>query len=246
MFLIFGPGIRLAVLSGWWFNRSKTPVQFIDLEPHKPYTLGRDPNQCDYVFEHPQVSKTHCQLYFDDCTKKVFITDGVRVRVSLNGVFVDGVRVGNGESKELFAGSEVSFVCGSCFRVSFVVEEIVFSDSKLAYAGLLSLSLRECSADIGFTALNTLRNPIPQVDRRNLNKTHAQQNGKPSSSSQQSVIPQVSVPIINGNSRFETHCTWCKKEFLYQPVDPEIMTEACEFICRKCKQKICGVLERSL
>ena len=85
-----------------------------------------------------------------------------------------------------------------------------------------------------------------QVDRWNLNNIHAQQNGKPSSSSQQSAIPQVSVPIINGNSRFETHCTWCRKEFLYQPVDPEIMTEAREFMCRKCKQKICGVFERSL
>ncbi|PWA56230.1 forkhead-associated domain-containing protein / FHA domain-containing protein [Artemisia annua] len=122
---------------------SKNPVEFIDLEPRKPYTIGRDRGRCDYVFEHPQVSKTHCQLYFDDCTKKVFISDGVRVRVSLNGVFVDGVRVGKGESKELFAGSEVSFVCGSCFRVGFVVEEIVFSDSGLAYAGLLSRKCRE-------------------------------------------------------------------------------------------------------
>nr|GEX64981.1 zinc finger, C2H2 [Tanacetum cinerariifolium]GEX71891.1 zinc finger, C2H2 [Tanacetum cinerariifolium] len=83
-------------------------------------------------------------------------------------------------------------------------------------------------------------------DRRNLNKSHPQQNEKPPSSSQHSSIPQVSIPIINGNSRFETHCTWCKKEFLYEPIDLEIMTEAREFMCRKCKQKICGVLERSL
>ncbi|PWA91862.1 forkhead-associated domain-containing protein / FHA domain-containing protein [Artemisia annua] len=124
---------------------SKNPIEFIDLEPRKPYTIGRDSGRCDYVFEHPQVSKTHCQLYFDDYNKKVYISDGVRVRVrvSLNGVFVDGIRVGNGESKELRAGSEVSVVCGSCFRVGFVVEKIVFSDSKLAYAGLLSRKCRE-------------------------------------------------------------------------------------------------------
>nr|GEY21781.1 forkhead-associated domain-containing protein / FHA domain-containing protein [Tanacetum cinerariifolium] len=118
---------------------SKTSDEFIDLEPRKPYTIGRDSGRCDYVFDHPQVSKTHCQLYFNDHTNKVFISDGVRarVRVSLNGVFVDGVRVGNGESKELRAGSEVSVVCGSCVRVGFVVEKIEFLDK----AGLL---LRKC------------------------------------------------------------------------------------------------------
>ena len=86
-----------------------------------------------------------------------------------------------------------------------------------------------------------------QVDRRNLNKTHAQQNGKPSSSSQQSAIPQVSVPIINGNSRFETHCTWCKKEFLYESADPEIMTEAPNLCAKSANTKSVGYLfERSL
>nr|GEX76071.1 forkhead-associated domain-containing protein / FHA domain-containing protein [Tanacetum cinerariifolium] len=72
-------------------------------------------------------------------TPDLLISDGVRarVRVSLNGVFVDGVRVGNGESKELRAGSEVSVVCGSCVRVGFVVEKIEFLDK----AGLL---LRKC------------------------------------------------------------------------------------------------------
>ncbi|GJW18519.1 forkhead-associated domain-containing protein [Tanacetum coccineum] len=109
---------------------SKTLVEFIDLEPRRPYTIGRDRGRCDYVFDHPEVSKTHCQLIFDDHTKKVFISDGVRamVRVSLNDVFVDGVRVGNGESKELRAGSEVSVVCGSCVRVGFLVEKIEFLD----------------------------------------------------------------------------------------------------------------------
>ncbi|GJY58103.1 zinc finger, C2H2 [Tanacetum coccineum] len=40
-------------------------------------------------------------------------------------------------------------------------------------------------------------------DRQNLNKAHPQQNEKPSSSSQHSAIPQVSFPIINGNSRLK-------------------------------------------
>lgn len=128
-------------------------VNSIDLEPCKPYTIGRDRKRCDFVFEHRQVSKKHCQIYFDAYSKKVYIVDGVwyfssrecsKGRVSLNGVFVDGVRVGNGEVKELGAGSEVSVVCrneeGDCngVRVGFVVEKIVFMEEVVCRNDLVS------------------------------------------------------------------------------------------------------------
>ncbi|KAK1363938.1 FHA domain-containing protein, partial [Heracleum sosnowskyi] len=55
------------------------------------------------------------------------------VRVSLNGVFVNGIRVGRGEVVEVRAGDEVSVVCGDegggCSlgrRIGFVVERVVF------------------------------------------------------------------------------------------------------------------------
>ncbi|KAI3820624.1 hypothetical protein L1987_08172 [Smallanthus sonchifolius] len=145
-----------------------------------------DRRRCDFAFEHRQVSKQHCQIYFDENNKKVFVVDGVlsfsfgecsRVRVSLNGVFVDGVRVENGEIKELSAGNEISVVCGNegvCsvgVRIGFVVDRIVIhanpfnvigesGSSKLVNAGLLSskcrrilssddpvLYIRECSTN---------------------------------------------------------------------------------------------------
>ncbi|KVH99032.1 Forkhead-associated (FHA) domain-containing protein [Cynara cardunculus var. scolymus] len=121
-------------------------VDLIHLQPCKPCTIGRDPRRCDYTFEDRQVSKEHCQIYFDVYRKKVFVVDGVlflrsgegsRVRASLNGVFVDGIRVGNGEIKEVGAGSEVSVVCGDesvCSvggRIGFSVERIVFMEEVI-------------------------------------------------------------------------------------------------------------------
>ncbi|KAK9080590.1 hypothetical protein SSX86_000348 [Deinandra increscens subsp. villosa] len=115
-------------------------TDLIHLEPFKPYTIGRDRRRCDFVFDHRQVSKQHFQIYFDSNSKKLLVVDGVlcsSVRVSLNGVFVDGVRVGNGEIKELCAGSEVSVICanaGGCSigeRIGFVVEWIVFMEEVI-------------------------------------------------------------------------------------------------------------------
>ncbi|XP_023766315.1 uncharacterized protein LOC111914840 [Lactuca sativa] len=157
-------------------------VDLIHLQPTLLYTIGRDRRLCDFSLDHRQVSKQHCQIYFDAYNKKVFVVDGVsflsseefsKVRVSLNGVFVDGARVGNGEIKEVSAGSVVSFICaneGVCnsIRIGFSVERIIFMeevihgnssnsrndlfpeifigksvDSKLANAGLLSSKCRE-------------------------------------------------------------------------------------------------------
>ncbi|KAL7179760.1 hypothetical protein ACSBR1_043042 [Camellia fascicularis] len=113
----------------------------INLEPYRPYTIGRAHRHCDFVFEDRRVSKKHFQILFDALNRKICISDGVfwsgcggfsRVRVSMNGVFVNGVRIVGGEVAELGAGDEVSLVCGNegvCslgVRIGFVVQRIVF------------------------------------------------------------------------------------------------------------------------
>ncbi|KAL7593995.1 hypothetical protein Lser_V15G34247 [Lactuca serriola] len=55
---------------------------------------------------------------------------------------------------------------------------------------------------------------------------------------------QEEVEIIN--ERFKTHCTWCNKEFICEPVDTETMEDASGFMCQPCKDKLCGAFERSL
>lgn len=61
-----------------------------------------------------------------------------KVRASLNGVFVNGVRVRIGMAVELSAGDEVSLVCGSegfCglpIRIGFVIRQIVFAEELLS------------------------------------------------------------------------------------------------------------------
>ncbi|XP_028100029.1 uncharacterized protein LOC114299472 [Camellia sinensis] len=113
----------------------------INLEPYRPYTIGRAHRHCDFVFEDRRVSKKHFQILFDALNRKICISDGVfwsgcggfsRVRVSMNGVFVNGVRIVGGEVAELGAGNEVSLVCGNegvCslgVRIAFVVQRTVF------------------------------------------------------------------------------------------------------------------------
>ncbi|GFZ17281.1 forkhead-associated domain-containing protein [Actinidia rufa] len=113
----------------------------IRLEPYRPYTIGRVRQRCDFVFEDRRVSKSHFQILFDALNRKICIADGVfwfcssgcsRVKVSLNGVFVNGVRIGRGEVAELGAGDKVSLVCGNegvCglgVRIGFVVQRIAF------------------------------------------------------------------------------------------------------------------------
>ncbi|KAI7731877.1 hypothetical protein M8C21_032241, partial [Ambrosia artemisiifolia] len=81
------------------------------------------------------------------------VVDGVlsSARVSLNGVFVDGVRVRDGEVKELCVGSEVRFVCendGGCrgaVRIGFVIERCVYIEEVVngGNAGLLLSRCRE-------------------------------------------------------------------------------------------------------
>ncbi|XP_059638737.1 uncharacterized protein LOC132281011 isoform X2 [Cornus florida] len=115
----------------------------IRLEPYRPSTIGRNRRRCELVFEDRRVSNRHCQILFDAQHRRFCIADGVffsgssecsRVRVSLNGVFVNGVKVGRDEVKELCAGDEVSLVCGNegacCMgiQIGFVIERIVLME----------------------------------------------------------------------------------------------------------------------
>lgn len=112
------------------------------LEPYKPYTIGRDFLNCDFLFNDSRVSKTHCQILFDSSSKRILLCDGLffnifecacsrDVRVSLNGVFVNGVRIGKGKVLGLRVGDEVLLVYGDetvtkkRIRIGFIVERIV-------------------------------------------------------------------------------------------------------------------------
>ncbi|GAB2300777.1 hypothetical protein Dimus_034813 [Dionaea muscipula] len=67
-----------------------------------------------------------------------FSTRKVVFRASLNGVFVNGVRIGKGLAMELSAGDEIALVCtnsrgacGSRPRIGFIVRRIVFQEEVI-------------------------------------------------------------------------------------------------------------------
>ncbi|XP_021286503.1 uncharacterized protein LOC110418179 isoform X2 [Herrania umbratica] len=74
----------------------------------------------------------------EDKEKEKEILGFSRVRVSLNGVYVNGVRVKRGMVRELFAGDEVLLVCGNeseCslrVRVGFMIQGIVFKEEVVS------------------------------------------------------------------------------------------------------------------
>lgn len=125
-----------------------SPVNSIRLHPDRPYTIGRSTNRCHFVFADRRVGKQHCQIIFDSLKQKLYIVDGTLisgtqfrpeeccsvVKASLNGVFVNGIRVREGLEVELSDGDQVSLACStenSCcnpIRIGFVVDEIVFED----------------------------------------------------------------------------------------------------------------------
>ncbi|MCD7463937.1 hypothetical protein HAX54_051715 [Datura stramonium] len=109
----------------------------IHLRPYKPYSIGRNYSRCDFIFKDHRVSNIHCQILFDPLNKKLYLCDGLffrspKSRVSLNGVFVDGVRVAKGEVVDVCVGDEVSLGCGSqaicCMglRIGFCLQKAVF------------------------------------------------------------------------------------------------------------------------
>lgn len=137
---------------------SGSPVESLHIDSDRPYTIGRsidNGSSCHFVLDHGGISRNHCQILFDSQSSKLYIFDGVfsqnfdefrkrligvdrvekeslRFRVSLNGVYVNRVRVRRGRVREVLAGDEVLFVCGKgglCYkdgRVGFVVQEIGF------------------------------------------------------------------------------------------------------------------------
>ncbi|CAN4086528.1 unnamed protein product [Withania somnifera] len=109
----------------------------IHLKPYKLYSIGRNYSRCDFIFEDNRVSNIHCQILFDPLSKKLYLCDGLffrscKVRVSLNGVFVNGVRLAKGEVVEICISDEVSFGCGCrgmcCMglQIGFCLQKVVF------------------------------------------------------------------------------------------------------------------------
>ncbi|XP_057970329.1 uncharacterized protein LOC131159439 isoform X2 [Malania oleifera] len=177
---------------------------FIPLSPHTACTIGRDRRFCHFLFDDPRVSRRHCQLSFHAALRKIFISDGfaffsptpdsvinnepkvehppscsrVRVRAhSLNGVFVNGVRVGRDTVAGLSDGDEVLLVCagndGVCslgIRIGFVVQRVVYTDDVPVVGNVISDS-KSSSA-----SLNSLgRGNALQSDggNRNKNRPHS-------------------------------------------------------------------------
>ncbi|KAH7578479.1 hypothetical protein JRO89_XS01G0387000 [Xanthoceras sorbifolium] len=114
------------------------PEAAADLSFSKP--LGSTPNfgcSCTSVSLAALTLPSTCVVCLsgDDNQEMLLFHQGFsRVRVSLNGVFVNGVRVKKGMVKELNAGDEVLLVCGNggvCrvpVRIGFVILGVVFKE----------------------------------------------------------------------------------------------------------------------
>ena len=129
--------------------------EMIRLVPDRPCIIGRSRRSCDYVLEDRRVSKQHCQILFDGFLRKIFILDGGRFRTkrfvrfnlhdkheetavrasssSLNGVFLNGFRIGKDAIKELSAGDEVSFVCRIERLAGFLIKRVVYTEEETLY-----------------------------------------------------------------------------------------------------------------
>ncbi|KAK1295482.1 hypothetical protein QJS10_CPA16g00745 [Acorus calamus] len=148
---------RLVSGSGFFHLRSIVPsdasdpsLRLIRLRSDRLYTFGRKRKSCDVVFDDRRVSRRHCQVFLDGSDRRLLVMDGSdvtscsepdeickrfregsRVRVSLNGVFVNGRRLQRGAVAELSVGDEVSLACRglNCdygVKIGFVVERVVF------------------------------------------------------------------------------------------------------------------------
>ncbi|KAJ1404997.1 Tyrosyl-DNA phosphodiesterase I [Sesbania bispinosa] len=119
-----------------------SPCDSMRLHADQPYSIGRRPRDCEFVFRDRRVSKRHCQILFDGSLRKLYILSGVLlrsdsttnirlvhefrkrviasrsseiapIREASNGVFVNGVEIRKGMAVELSAGDRVSLVCGN-------------------------------------------------------------------------------------------------------------------------------------
>lgn len=142
-----------------------SPCDLIRLKPDRPSTIGRRNRCCEFFWADRRVSRQHCQIFFDSNDHKVFLWDGYiapfsgfvlnengrrlkldeskgiecsRLRPSLNGVFVNRIRMTRGSAVELSAGDEVSFLCsneGACnleFRIGFTIERLFIAEEVVA------------------------------------------------------------------------------------------------------------------
>ncbi|XP_068470706.1 uncharacterized protein [Phaseolus vulgaris] len=58
-------------------NAAVSPCDFLHLHADHPYSIGRRPRDCNFVFRDRRVSKRHCQLLFDSSLRKLYILNGV-------------------------------------------------------------------------------------------------------------------------------------------------------------------------
>ncbi|KAE8694519.1 Forkhead-associated domain-containing protein / FHA domain-containing protein [Hibiscus syriacus] len=115
-----------------------SPVDSLRLEPDRPYTIGRANASCDFAFgNRRRLMLSDDEFEVEEKAKEDEVLGFCRVRVSLNGVYVNGVKVKRGRVRELFAGDEVLLVCGNeskCslrVQVGFFIQGIVFKEETV-------------------------------------------------------------------------------------------------------------------
>lgn len=160
-------------------SNTKSLCKLICLRSDRLYTFGRENRFCEFVFDDSHVSKRHCQIFFDGFERKVFIGDGfflssdideirrrfrcgsqwMETSASLNGVFVNGIRIRSGCAVDLSVGDEVSLVCGrrlvhkSGNWVGFVFEQVVFPEEIEGRLEKAGVSWRCCDAPNVFESM---------------------------------------------------------------------------------------------
>ncbi|XP_027341229.1 uncharacterized protein LOC113854452 isoform X2 [Abrus precatorius] len=58
-------------------NGTVSRCNSLRLHADQPYSIGRKPRDCGFVFRDPRVSKRHCQILFDGSLRKLYILNGV-------------------------------------------------------------------------------------------------------------------------------------------------------------------------
>ncbi|KAF6163787.1 hypothetical protein GIB67_012146 [Kingdonia uniflora] len=147
---------RLVVKTGSLYLNASSSTNSICLKSDRIYTIGRNRRYCHFLVEDPRVSERHCQVFLDSFQRKIFILDGfvlastgdfneikrkfhnqegLDVKASLNGVYVNGCRIREGKVVELCTGDEVSFVCADEMdqRIGFVVERVTFTEEVIGF-----------------------------------------------------------------------------------------------------------------
>ncbi|XP_071725673.1 uncharacterized protein [Rutidosis leptorrhynchoides] len=196
-------------------------------------------------------------LEFKTCTE---VASYIRARSLIDvvemGEINNGSRIPLKESKKLpgkdglYDVNIASFI--DCYRCGLKFEDIRGLEKHLAcfhkkITRRLNLPTRETTRLHSLQSLDPEKDPCQRAvmdrDEPQSVQNGTQQNGQASSISQVTAEAQESDPVVNGNGRFLTTCTWCYKEFLCGPVDAETMAEAAGYMCPKCKKKACGVFE---